>query len=98
MEKIAVSNMIGRSCVPKEAARAKTERKASEKKADPHLDDLKNEKVALEIVTIGQWMETLNAMLAGYVERCGTVCTLQTRLERTHVAAHQVERRTVLFA
>ena len=95
MVKIAVSNMIGRSCELKEAARAKTERKANEKTADPHLESLKSEKVALEIVTIGQWMEALNAMLAGYVERCGTVCTLQTRFEKIHVAAHQVERRTV---
>ena len=96
MVKIAVSNMTGRSCVPKEAVRAKTERKANEKTADPHLEDLKNEKVALEIVTIGQWMEALNAMLAGYVVRCRTVCTFQAKLERIHVAAHQVERRTVL--
>ena len=95
---IAVSNMIGRNCEPKEAARAKTGRKANRKTADPHLENLKNEKVALEIVTIEQWMEALNAMLAGYVERCGTVCTFRTRLERTHVAAHQVERRTVLSA
>ena len=95
METIAVSNTIGRSCEPKEAARAKTERKANTKTADPHLENLKNEKVAPEIVTIGQWMEALNAMLAGYVERCRTVCTFRTRLERTHVAAHQVERRTV---
>ena len=96
MEIIAVSKTIGRSCEQKKAARAKTERKANEKTADPPLDNLKKEKVALEIVIIGQWMEALNAMLAGYVERCGTVCTLQTRLERIHVAAHQVERRTDL--
>ena len=98
MEKIAVSNTIGKNCEQKEAARAKTERKANKKTADPPHDDLKKEKVALEIVTIGQWMEALNAMLTGYVERCGTVCTLQTRFEKIHVTAHHVERKTVYSA
>ena len=110
MQTIAVSNTIGRSCEPREMARAKTERKANDKAADPHLVNLglkvarfrpvlgletKNENFALALVTIGQWMEALNAMLTGCVERCGTVCTFQTRLEKIHGAAHQVEKRTV---